>query len=368
MRKTGIGIVGCGDISGIYLTNLTTKFANIKVVGVCDLVDERAENAAKKYNIPRKYKDMHELFADPAVDIVLNLTRPYEHHGVSMAAIAAGKHVYSEKPLGVTLEEGIEIRDAAAKKGVVLGGAPDTWLGAGFQTCRKLIDDGYIGDVVAATACFAYPGHESWHPDPEFYYAFGGGPVFDMGPYYISALVSMFGPIASVSAMTKKTYPTRMITSEAKYGNIINVEIDTHSASILRFENGAIATMLNSFDVQAQNLPIMEIYGTKGTISAPDPNTFDGPIKLFRKEQPEFLTMPLTFGYKENSRGLGVADMAKAIETGRKPRAGIDIYFHVLEVMSGIAESSAQKKEIDIKSTVRRADPMLTDLLPGVLD
>ena len=368
MKKTGIGVVGCGDISGIYLTNLTTRFANTEVVGVCDLIDERAENAVKKYGIPKKYKDMHQLFADPQVEIVLNLTRPYEHHGVSMAAIAAGKHVYSEKPLGITLQEGIEIRDAAAKKGVFVGGAPDTWLGAGAQTCRKLIEDGFIGDIVAATAFFGCPGHESWHPNPEFYYAHGGGPVLDMGPYYVTALVSLLGPVASVSGMTKKTYPTRMITSEAKRGSIMNVEIDTHATANLRFENGAIATMIQSFDIQAQNLPIMEIYGTKGTISAPDPNFFGGPIRLHRKEQQEFLTMPLTFGYSENNRGLGLADMARAIETGRKARAGIDLYFHVLEVMLGIAESSKQKKEIEIKSTVEMAPPMPTELLAGVLD
>ena len=368
MKKTKIGIVGCGDISGIYLTNLTTKFANTEVVGVCDLIDAKAENAVEKFGIPKKYKDMHELFADPNVDIVLNLTRPYQHHGVSMAAIAAGKHVYSEKPLGATLDEAIEIRDAAAKKGVFLGGAPDTFLGAGIQTSRKLIDDGYIGKPVAATAFFGCPGHERWHPDPDFYYHFGGGPIFDMGPYYVTALVNLLGPVTAVNGMTSKTHPTRLITAKQKFGETIKVEVDTHAAGTMLFECGTICTMINSFDIHAHNLPILEIYGTEGTLSVPDPNYFDGPVKLFRHEQQEFLTVPLAFGYRDNSRGLGLADMASAIATGRKARAGIDLYFHVLEVMAGIIRSATDKKEIKINSRTDKPALMVSGLLPGEID
>ena len=368
MKKAKIGIVGCGDISGIYLTNLTTKFANTEVIGVCDLDGAKAENAVKNFGIPKKYKDMHELFADPDVDIVLNLTRPYQHHEVSMAAIAAGKHVYSEKPLGATLEEAIDIRDAAAKKGVYVGGAPDTFLGAGIQTCRKLIDDGYIGKPLAATAFFACPGHERWHPDPDFYYQFGGGPVFDMGPYYVTALVNLLGSIVSVSGMASKTHKTRLITAEQKFGETIEVNADTHFAATMAFECGAIGTMMMSFDVHAHNLPILEIYGTEGTLSVPDPNYFDGPVKLFRREQQEFLTVPLAFGYRENSRGLGLADMASAIKTGRKPRAGIDLYYHVFEVMAGIQTSADQKKETAIISRTEKPAPMLTGLLLGTIE
>ena len=351
MKKAKIGIVGCGDISGIYLTNLTKNFANTEVVGVCDLIDAKAENAVKKYGIPKKYKDMHELFADPDVDIVLNITRPYQHHEVSMAAIAAGKHVYSEKPLGATLEEAIEIRDAAAKKGVYVGGAPDTFLGGGIQTCRKLIDDGYIGKPVAATAFFGCAGHERWHPDPDFYYHFGGGPILDMIPYYATALVNLLGPVTAVNGMTSRVFPTRMITAEKKFGEIINVEVDTHAAGTLAFECGAIGTMFSSFDIQAHNLPIIEIYGTEGTLSVPDPNHFAGPVKLFRREQQEFMKVPLTFGYNDaDYRGLGLSDMVSAIAKGRKARAGIDLYFHVLEVMAGIAQSAIDKKEVKINS------------------
>ena len=367
MEKTKIGVVGCGDISGIYLTNLTTKFKNTQIVGLYDLIEEKAEKAATQYGIPKKYKDMHELFNDPNVEIVLNLTRPYQHHAVSMAAIKAGKHVYSEKPMGASLEEAVEIKEEAEKKGVLVGGAPDTFLGAGQQTCRKLVDSGFIGKPIGATAFFACPGHERWHPDPDFYYQFGGGPLFDMGPYYITALVNLLGPVKTVSGMGQKTSATRTITAARKFGETIDVNVDTHIAATLSFECGAICTMMMSFDVHAHNLPILEVYGTEGTLSVPDPNTFDGPVRLFRREQQEFLNVPLTFGYKENSRGLGASDMALAIKSGRKPRAGIDLYFHVFEIMAGIQESALQKKEVEIASRTQKPEPMHTGLLPGTV-
>jgi len=367
MQKTKIGIVGCGAISGIYLKNLTEMFLNTEVIGVCDLIPERAENAAKECNIPKVYKDMHELFADEQVDIVLNLTRPYEHFDVNMAAIAAGKHVYAEKPLGATLEEGIKTREAAEKKGVLLGGAPDTFLGAGLQTCRKLIDDGYIGRPVAATAFMVCRGHETWHPDPEFYYQFGGGPMMDMGPYYITALVNLLGAAESVSGVTKKSFTTRRITSQPHFGKIVDVETDTHIAGQICFKNGAVASIIQSFDVHAHNLPILEIYGTEGTLSVPDPNYFNGPVKLYRPEQGAFLEIPLTFNYPENSRGLGIADMAKAISDGKKPRADVALTFHVLEIMTAFARSSEAKAQVDILSAFERPQPMESGLMPGAV-
>jgi len=367
MAKTKIGIVGCGAISGIYLKNLTNLFTNTEIIGVCDLIDERAEKAVQEYNIPKKYKDMYALFADDNVQIVLNLTRPYEHFDVNMAAIAAGKHVYAEKPLGATLDEGIKARDAATKKGVMLGGAPDTFLGAGIQTCRKLIDDGFIGRPVAATAFMVNHGHETWHPDPEFYYQFGGGPMMDMGPYYITALVNLLGAAQSVSGVAKKSHATRRITSQPHFGKIVDVEVDTHIAGQMSFAGGAVGTIIQSFDVHAHNLPIIEIYGTEGTLSVPDPNTFGGPVRLYRREQKTFMDMPLMFDYPENSRGLGVADMAKAIATGGKARADVDLTFHVLEVMTAFARSSESRATVDISSTPERPAPMQNGLLPGAV-
>ncbi|MCL2188907.1 MAG: Gfo/Idh/MocA family oxidoreductase [Defluviitaleaceae bacterium] len=357
--RTKIGIVGCGDISGIYLTNITGMFKDtLEIVGVCDLKEEKAKKASEGHGNLRIFKDMHELFADPSVEIVLNLTRPYEHFDVTMAAINAGKHVYSEKPLGATLEEGRKLRDAAAKQGVHLAGAPDTFLGAGIQTCRKLIDDGYIGTPVAATALWASPGHESWHPDPAFYYQFGGGPMLDMGPYYVTALVSLLGAVTRVCGMAQTSRPTRLITSQPHNGTIVKVETPTHIAGQMQFAGGVTASVITSYDVQAHNLPKIEVHGTHGSISVPDPNTFGGDVRLYRPEKKEFLEFPLTFNYPENSRGLGLNDMAAALKENRSPRAGIDLIFHVLEVMTGFLRSSEEKTFVNIESHPQRPAEM----------
>jgi len=356
MKKTKIGIVGCGAISGIYLENLTKMFDNTEIVGVCDLIDERATKAATDYNL-KKFKDMHEMFADQSIEIVLNLTRPYEHFDVNMAAIAAGKHIYVEKPLGATLEEGIKTRAAAAEKGVMIGGAPDTFLGAGIQTCRKLIDEGKIGRPVAATAFMVGRGHETWHPDPEFYYQFGGGPMMDMGPYYITALINLLGAVETVCGTTKKSFDTRTITSQPHYGKVVEVEVDTHITGQMTFTNGAVATIIQSFDVYAHNLPIIEIYGTEGTLSVPDPNTFGGPVRLFKPDT-GWEDIPLAFDYPENSRGLGLSDMANAINDKFSARAGVDLTFHVLEVMTAFTRSSQARAHIEISSKPERPAPL----------
>lgn len=225
METVKIGIVGVGAISGIYLQNITGRFRELEIAGVCDLIPERAEKAAADYPVGRIYRDMHELFADPQVDIVLNLTRPYEHFDVTKAALLAGKHVYSEKPLAASLEEGKELVRLAEEKNLLLGGAPDTFLGAGIQTCRKLIDDGFIGEPIGAAAFLICAGHESWHPDPDFYYQYGGGPMMDMGPYYLTALVNLLGGVAGVNGMSKASFPTRTITSQPHFGETITVRV-----------------------------------------------------------------------------------------------------------------------------------------------
>ncbi|MCL1987270.1 MAG: Gfo/Idh/MocA family oxidoreductase [Firmicutes bacterium] len=362
-----IGIVGCGAISGIYLQNITGVFKEVEIVGVCDLIAERAEKVSNEYNL-HIYKNMEEMFADSKVDIVLNLTRPYEHFDVSIKAIEAGKHVYTEKPLGATLEEGIKLTEAANKKGVKIGGAPDTFLGAGIQSCRKLIDDGYIGSLVGATAFMTNHGHESWHPDPEFYYQFGGGPMLDMGPYYISAMVNLMGAVTSVVGMGKSSFATRTITSQPHFGKIVDVNVPTYTMGLLQFDSGAIGSIFTTFDVHVANVPIIEIYGSDGTLAVPDPNTFGGPIKLYRPEQREFKELPLTFGYPENSRGLGLADMAKAIETNRSHRASNAQLLHVLEVMTAIEKSATTGGTIKIESKYQRTAPMENATLAGILD
>ncbi len=313
MKTVKIGFVGCGAISGIYLENITKRFKEIEIIGVCDLIRERAENAVKKYNIPKLYNDMHELFADPEVDIVLNITRPYEHYDVSMAALRAGKHVYSEKPLAASLKEGREIKALAAEKGLMLGGAPDTFLGAGIQTCRKLIDDGVIGNIVGCAGFMICHGHETWHPDPEFYYKYGGGPMFDMGPYYLTALVNLVGSADSVAAMTSIPAPTPTITSQPKYGEIIGVVVPTHVNGLIRFKNGAIGNIITSFDVWGSSLPRIEIYGKRGCMIVPDPNCFDGQVLVMQHFDREFKPWPLQTPDSVNSRGIGLSDMADAI-------------------------------------------------------
>jgi len=363
-----IGFVGCGDISGIYLTNITSLFKDLKIIGVVDLIRERSEKAAKEYNISKVYNDMHELFADPEIDIVLNLTRPYEHYDVSIAALKAGKHLYSEKPLGASLDEANKIMALAKEKNLYVGGAPDTFLGAGLQTCRKLIDEGEIGDVFGASAYMVCRGHESWHPDPEFYYKYGGGPMLDMGPYYLTAMVSLLGAVKTVTGMTKISLGERLITSQPKNGTVIKVDVPTYITGIMNFNSGAIGTIFTTFDVHTAQVPRIEIYGSEGTLCVPDPNFFEGPVRLFTSETGEFVEKPLRFEYPENSRGLGLADMAKAIENGRTNRASGDLLIHINEIMAGFHTASIEQSFVEMKTTVERPEPMDKPKIKGFFD
>jgi predicted dehydrogenase len=348
MKTYGIGVVGCGNISDIYLKNITTKFRNLKLIGVCDLDQEKARAQAEKYGT--KTMDYDGLLANPEVDIVLNITNPINHKSVSDQAIRAGKHVYLEKPLALTRSDGKELLDLAREKGVFLGGAPDTFLGAGIQTCKSLIQEGWIGDVIGCHGFMTCHGHESWHPDPEFYYAKGGGPLFDMGPYYLTAMVKLIGSITQVTAMTKKSFAQRTITSPKKHGKVIPVEVPTHVLGLLEFDNGAIGHLTTSFDVWAAEVPRIELFGTKGTLCVPDPNTFGGPVRLMTQYDSEFKSIPLRFPYAENSRGLGLSEMADAIDQGRVPEAGGDLTYHVLEVMESLHQAWETKSFLEIPS------------------
>ena len=367
MKKIKIGFVGVGAISGIYLENITNMFKEIEIIGVCDLIRERAENAVKKYNIPKLYNDMYELFADPEVDIVLNITRPYEHYGVTKAALEAGKPVYTEKPLGATWEEGLELVKLAEEKGLWIAGAPDTYMGAGIQTCRKLIDEGAIGDIVGATAFFTCHGHESWHPDPEFYYKFGGGPMLDMGPYYVTALINLMGGVKRVGGMITTPFKERVCTCPQHNGEIITVDVPTSYYGTLQFESGAVGSIMTSFDIHGAKLPIIEIYGSKGTLRVPDPNGFGGPVVLHIPGKGDE-EIPLAFDYAENSRALGLAEMASALQQGRRPRASWKQTLHVLEILTGFERAAAQGGYLDLTTTYEREAPMATGLPHGILD
>jgi predicted dehydrogenase len=358
MKGKRIGIVGCGNISGIYLTNLTGMFGKrVQVTALTDLIPERAKKASTDYNI-RYIKKTDDLINSPDVDIILNITEPYNHYGVALSAVKAGKHVYDEKPLCGKREEAQEVLKIASDKRLCVGGAPDTFMGAGIQTCRKLIDDGWIGRPVAATAFMVCHGHEHWHPGPEFYYKTGGGPMFDMGPYYLTALVSLLGPIARVSGSTKKSFENRMITSEPLNGKVINVDIPTHITGVMDFTNGAVGTIITSFDVYSHTLPWIEIYGSEGSLRVPDPNTFGGPVFVSRYMEGTWSEIPLLKNYSQNSRGLGITDMAEAIIEDRPHRASAEMAYHVLDVMHGFHDASATGKYYDVKSTCKRPAAM----------
>ncbi|MFN2235661.1 MAG: Gfo/Idh/MocA family protein [Anaerolineales bacterium] len=361
-----VGVVGAGNISGIYLEKGQT-FEILSITAVADLIRERAEQQAEIYQIPCVLST-DEMLSDPSIDIILNLTTPDAHADIAFQALESGKSIYNEKPLAITREDGQKILALARQKNLLVGGAPDTFLGGGLQTCRKLINDGWIGTPVAATAFMLCHGHESWHPDPEFYYKVGGGPMFDMGPYYLTALISLMGPVKRVTGSTRATFPTRTITSEFKYGQLISVDVPTHVAGILEFASGAIATIITSFDVWNHHLPFIEIYGTAGSLSVPDPNTFGGPVSVRRPGAEFWSDIPLTHGYAQNSRSLGLADMAYALRTGRPQRASGELCFHVLDIMHAIHEASDSGHHILLDSTCPQPAPLPMDLTPGKLD
>ena len=354
MSKTniGIGVIGCGTISEIYLTNMTKNFSNIKVVACADLFLEKAKEAKDKYEIP-KACTVEELLADPEVDIVVNLTIPGAHYEVNMAALNAGKHIYCEKPLALSLKEAEEITDLADKKGLRVGCAPDTFLGGGIQTCRKLLDEGVIGKPVGFTANLVSPGPENFHPAAHFYYKKGAGPMMDMGPYYLTALVYLLGSIKEVGCFARAGREQREVNDD-----LVDVEVFTHYAGIMNMNNGAVGNINMSFDVWRSNLPGIEIYGTEGTLFVPDPNMFVGPVKAFLKKDiigqikaadsfmgkiiamvgPDSVKhlkeVELEFPAEKNMRGFGVSDMAQAIIDSRAHRVNGNMAKHIVEAMT----------------------------------
>ena len=367
-----VGIVGAGYISDIYLTNLTTRFDNVEVVAVADTIVERARDRATTYGVRGVTVD--ELLADPGIELIVNLTIPLAHAEVALAAVRAGKSVYNEKPLTAAREDGRELLRLARENGVLVGGAPDTFLGGGLQTGRKLLDDGAIGRPIAASATMFTRGHERWHPDPAFYYQPGAGPMFDMGPYYLTALVSLLGPVRRVGSTTGVSFPERTITSAPKRGETIVVNTPTHIAAALDFENGAIATIVTSFDLYDTVHSSLVLYGSEGTLRLPDPNTFGGTVSLLQDETadslrqprpgdadsgarpaaPTWREVPLSHGSTDNSRGLGVADLARAIRGEGPARASGDLAYHVLDIMHATLESSERGAHVMIESTVER--------------
>jgi predicted dehydrogenase len=351
-----VGIVGCGNISSIYLENCT-RFPSLRVLACADLMLDRAREQAAKYNVPRAYS-VEELLADPEIELVLNLTVPPAHGEIGLAALNAGKSVYNEKPLAIERESAQQMLELARAKGLRVGCAPDTFMGAGLQTCRKLIDSGAIGQPVAATAFFQGRGPESWHPNPEFFYQPGAGPMFDMGPYYLTALTSLLGPVRRITGSARISFPEREITSAPLRGQMIQVNTPTHVAGVLDFAAGPVATVITSFDIHTDQRYGLEIFGSEGSMSLPDPNTFGGPVRVHRPEDGSWEEQPLAFEHAENSRGIGLADMAQAIRADRAHRASGELAYHVLDIMHAIHDASREGRHIELASTIERPAPL----------
>ncbi|WP_454856574.1 Gfo/Idh/MocA family protein [Promicromonospora soli] len=354
-----VGIVGVGAISGQYLSTFArldtvrsdaAGLGAVRLVAVADLDEARAASVAAEQGVRALTVD--ELIKDPEVDLVLNLTIPAAHAEIALQAIAAGKAVYGEKPLAATLEDARVVVEAARAAGVALGCAPDTVLGTGVQTARKAIDDGAIGEPVAATATMMTPGHERWHPNPDFYYQPGGGPLLDMGPYYVTTLVTLLGPVVSVVGAASHTRATREIGSGPRAGTVIPVDVDTHVTGVLRHASGALSTLVMSFDSVATRASSIEVHGQTGSLVVPDPNGFDGDVQLHELGG-AWRTLPPSAGYRDAGRGYGVVDLA-ATPPGVPARANGDVAYHVLDIMTSLLAASASGTTVAIESTCER--------------
>ncbi len=350
---TKVGLIGAGVISTVYLK---TKFPHYQIVSCSDIRPEAAKLRAAQFNI--EAVDTEAALSDPAIDIVLNLTIPQSHFPITQRALEAGKHVYSEKPLGLSREETEALLKTAELKTRRIGSAPDTFLGAGQQTVRKLIDEGAIGTPIGGTAFFMSSGPESWHPSPEFLYQTGGGPVFDMGPYYITSLVNLLGPVKRVFSLGRNILPKRTIGSGPRKGAEFEVEVATYVASLIEFSSGPIVTFVATFDVVTHQHAPIELYGTEGTLTVPDPNEFGGNIRLFRKgDRWREIAQSHAFGDR-NYRGIGLADMSAALRAGKPHRASGQLASHVVEVLQAIVETAKGEPLFEIRSSCERPRPL----------
>ena len=357
-----VGVIGCGVISRAYADKLSV-LPDLELVACADLDTERAQALATQYEVPLMLTP-EALVEHPDVDVVLNLTVPVAHGTVTRAALRAGKHVYSEKPLAIDLADGRALVDMARGRNRRLGCAPDTFLGAGLQTCRALLDAGAIGTPLAANAFFHGAGPESWHPNPEFFYKRGAGPLFDVGVYYLTALVALLGPVMRITGSARISRPKRLVTSQPLAGAWLDVEVPTHVAAIAEHESGPLSTLLASFDVQATRYRFIEVYGTEATLSVPDPNTFGGPVQIRRHDDADWTDVPLTHANAAESRGIGLADMVRAERNGRPARASDDLALHVLELMEKAIAASDSGRHETIESRCERPAP----LPPGLPD
>jgi predicted dehydrogenase len=360
-----VGLVGCGVISAAYLKNLCADPGTVSVVACADIEQERAELRAREFGIPRVLS-VPELLGDPEVELVLNLTWPRTHHALSLAALEAGKHVFSEKPLAAAPEEGRQILEAAARHGLRVGCAPDTILGDGHQTVRRVLDEGVIGRPLGGGAWYLLRHPARWHPAPQFLYEPGAGPLFDIGVYLITALVSLLGPVQLVSGMSRAVSEELEIGAGPDKGTRFPVKVPTWNAALLQFESGASAQLLTTWEAHGAELPTLQVYGSDGVVWAPDPNGFGRSVRLRRDGQAEAAEIPVAHRNAPgagNERGLGLREMARAIREGRAHRCSVELASHVLDVMGAIDESSHHRRHVEVSSTCPRPAPM-PEVLP----
>ncbi|MFE9769319.1 Gfo/Idh/MocA family protein [Streptomyces sp. NPDC005808] len=358
LKPLNIGIVGAGKISGAYLSTLA-RLSSVRLTSVTDLDPSRARSVAEQAQAEGEVAvepSVAALVARDDVDAVLNLTIPAAHAEIALVALGAGKHVYGEKPLAANRKEAEAVLAAAREAGLRVGCAPDTVLGTGTQTARKAVDDGLIGRPVAATAFMTSAGHEKWHPDPEFYYQPGGGPLLDMGPYYLSALVHLLGPVVRVTGASSRPRAQRTIGSGPRAGHNFPVEVDTHITGVLEHAGGALSTLVMSFDIRAARLPRIEVHGTSASLSVPDPNNFDGPVEIHRGDGWE--TLPVSAGHPDAGRGTGLADLADALIAGRPHRASAELAAHVLDIMLTLMDAADEGRALPVTTTCERPAPV----------
>ncbi|HWA87191.1 MAG TPA: Gfo/Idh/MocA family oxidoreductase [Opitutus sp.] len=364
-QTINLGLIGCGKISDAYFAGCA-RYDFIRIAACADLDVARARAKAAEHRL--RGCSVEELLADPTIDLVINLTIPQAHAGVNLAALRAGKHVYTEKPFALDSRDGAAVLALARGKNLLVGCAPDTFLGGGLQTARHAIDAGAIGRPVSALAFMLCRGHETWHPSPQFYYQRGGGPMFDMGPYYITALVNFLGPVARVCGSAQSAFAERTITSQPLAGAKIPVETPTHVTGVMDFASGATATIVTSFDTYPITLPRLAVFGTDGTLEAPDPNRFDGSVLVRHGGDEKFAEYPHTHT-TDRGRGSGVADMARSILRRDRPhRASGELAQHVLEVMEAFEKSSVSGRHVQIASTCARPAALPPGLSANEID
>ena len=370
-KQLGVGIIGCGNISAAYL-QLAPMFKGYDIVAVADINMDNARARADEFGVRAETVD--GLLAAADIDLIINLTVPAAHVDVSRKILEAGKHVYSEKPFVLSLAEAQELGKIASAKGLRIGSAPDTFMGGSHQKARDLIDAGAIGTVTSGTAVVMSRGMEDWHPNPDFFFLKGAGPILDIGPYYVCNLVQMLGPVKAVTSFTGSARDSRTIGNGPRIGETVPVETPTTIHAVMSFESGAIITVLASWDVWTNNHPIMELYGSEGTMVVPDPNFFGGTLTIteqggdpIEKSWEHPFNVPNFDGDRANYRGAGLADMALAIAADRPHRCNESFATHVVEVMTAILEAGETGQVVSLTTTCERPAPLDPDQARALL-